>query len=186
MKVQFAGRCQSRPHATMQSDALARERRPLASPPGGGRHRCAKRGERDEPQTAAWLPTPRIPTRHHDAPARERRPPVGTAARSAANSAVLIEQGVRHSRRYGAPSSALVSRSRACRPETGAPLSRAILRSRGSRVGLHFHSKGGAALTLAGGGVVGAGFALPRDAGRRPALHVGVILRGWGCVGSQQ
>ena len=35
-------------------------------------------------------------------------------------------------------------------------------------MGLHFHSKGGAALTLAGGGVIGAGFALTRDAGRRP------------------
>ena len=33
--------------------------------------------------------------------------------------------------------------------------------------------------STAWGGVVGAGFALPRDAGRRPALHVGVILRGW-------
>ena len=48
-----------------------------------------------------------------DAPARERRPPVGTAPRSGASGAVLIEQGVRHSRRYGAPSSARVSRSRA-------------------------------------------------------------------------
>ena len=31
--------------------------------------------------------------------------------------------------------------------------------------------RGFAAVRLAGGGVVGAGFALPRDAGRRPALH---------------
>ena len=36
-----------------------------------------------------------------------------------------------------------------------------------------------AAVRLAGGGVVGAGFALPRDAGQRPALHVPAILRGW-------
>ena len=47
------------------------------------------------------------------------------------------------------------------------------------------HEKGGVALTLAGLGVIAAGFALPRDAGRRPALHVGAILRGWRCVGSQ-
>ena len=33
-------------------------------------------------------------------------------------------------------------------------------------------SREGADLTLAGRGVIGAGFALPRDAGRRPALHV--------------
>ena len=30
------------------------------------------------------------------------------------------------------------------------------------------HEKGGAALTLAGTGVIAAGFALPRDTGRRP------------------
>ena len=30
------------------------------------------------------------------------------------------------------------------------------------------HEKGGVALTLAGLGVIAAGFALPRDAGRRP------------------
>ena len=54
------------------------------------------------------------------------------------------------------------------------------------------HEKGGVALTLAGLGVTAAGLALPRDAGRRPALrenwpalHVGAILRGWRCVGSQ-
>ena len=33
------------------------------------------------------------------------------------------------------------------------------------------YEKGSAALTLAGPGVSGAGFALPRDAGRRPALR---------------
>ena len=33
------------------------------------------------------------------------------------------------------------------------------------------HEKGGVALTLAGLGVIAAGFALPRDAGRRPALQ---------------
>ena len=59
------------------------------------------------------------------------------------------------------------------------PCGRRHLDRWGSRVGLHFHSKGGAALTLAGGGVVGAGFALPRDAGRRPALQaVPALLRG--------
>ena len=78
-----------------------------------------------------------------------------------------------------------VSRSRAMPVGDRRSMLYAIRRSRGSRVGLHFHSKGGAALTLAGvallgrvsrsraivGGVVGAGFALTRDAGRRPALH---------------
>ena len=38
------------------------------------------------------------------------------------------------------------------------------------------HEKGGVALTLAGPGVIAAGFALPRDAGRRPALHVPALL----------
>ena len=38
MKMQFPGRCQSRPHATMQSDAQARERRP---PVGTARRRRA-------------------------------------------------------------------------------------------------------------------------------------------------
>ena len=38
-------------------------------------------GGRDEPQTAGWLPSRRIPKRHGDAQARERRPLVGTAAR---------------------------------------------------------------------------------------------------------
>ena len=74
-----------------------------------------------------------------------------------------------------------------CRSETGAPRLYAILPLWGSRVGLHFHSKGGAALTLAGGGVVGAGFALPRDAGRRPALRgctpsCPCGVRAWGCI----
>ena len=82
---------------------------------------------------------------HGDALERDLWPvlPVGagTAARSAANSAVLIEQGVRHSRRYGAPSSALVSRSRACRPEVGVPRAvpaiqrRSAIRRRSSEIG---------------------------------------------------
>ena len=58
--------------------------------PTSGRHSRAQRGGRDEPQTAGWLPSPRIPKRHAagetnlNAQARERRPLVGTAARSAA------------------------------------------------------------------------------------------------------
>ena len=51
------------------------------------------------------------------------------------------------------------------------PCGRRHLDRWGPRVGLHFHSKGGAALTLAGLRVIDAGFALPRDAGRRPALQ---------------
>ena len=49
-----------------------------------------------------------------------------------------------------------------CRSETGAPRPRDSAR---------LAMRGFAAVRLAGGGVVGAGFALPRDAGRRPALH---------------
>ena len=76
-------------------DAQARERRPLASSPGGGRHSRAQRGGRDEPQTAAWLPSRRIPRRHGDAQARERRPRSvggGTAARSAAGETNLKQR----------------------------------------------------------------------------------------------
>ena len=41
----------------------------------------------------------------------------------------------------------------------------------------------GAALMWAWRGVIGAGFALPRDAGRRPALQaVPALLRGWRCA----
>ena len=50
MKVQFPGGCTSRPHATMQSDALARERRPLGSSPGGARHSPPKAGGGKDPQ----------------------------------------------------------------------------------------------------------------------------------------
>ena len=42
--------------------------------PTSGRHSRAQRGGRDEPQTAGWLPSRRIPRRHGDAQARERRP----------------------------------------------------------------------------------------------------------------
>ena len=40
-------------------------------------------------------------------------------------------------------------------------------------------SREGADLTLEWHSVIGAGFALPRDAGRRPALHVPALLLGW-------
>ena len=50
----------------------ARKRRPLASSPGGARHRPAQRAK------------PRNAHRRDGAQARERRPPVGTAARRAA------------------------------------------------------------------------------------------------------
>ena len=51
-----------------------------------------------------------------------------------------------------------------CRPEASAPLSRAL------HAGWRYDVSA-AALTLAERGVIGAGFALPRDAGRRPALQ---------------
>ena len=66
--------------------------------------------------------------------------------------------GARHSRWRDGASSGRVSRSRAMRSETGAPAALVL--------GLWC-----AALTLAGWSVIGAGFALPRDAGRRPALQ---------------
>ena len=50
MKMQFPGRRQSRPHATMQSDAQARERRPLGSPPGGARHSPPQAGGGKDPE----------------------------------------------------------------------------------------------------------------------------------------
>ena len=58
-----------------------------------------------------------------------------------------------------------------CRSETGAP--------RRPRDSSRLAMRGFAAVRLAGGGVVGAGFALPRDAGRRPALHVPVLHAWW-------
>ena len=68
---------------------------------------------------------------------------------------------VRQSRWHGAVSSALVSRSRAM------PVGDRRSRPRGCS-GLAMRD---AAVTLAWRSVVGAGFALPRDAGRRPALQ---------------
>ena len=87
--------------------------------------------------------------------------------------------GWRHSRWLGAVLSALVSRSRAMPVGDrrsrrvghsrwlGAVLSVLVSRSRAMPVGDR-RSKEGGAFALAGRGVVGAGFALPRDAGRRP------------------
>ena len=49
-KRQFPGWCKSRPDATMQSGAQARERRPLASSPGGGRHSPPKAGGGKDPE----------------------------------------------------------------------------------------------------------------------------------------
>ena len=73
-----------------------------------------------------------------------------------------------------------------CRSETGAPLASAPLSRDPALSGTRREGTiptvgacAAAALTLAGGGVVGAGFALPRDAGRRPALQaVPALLRG--------
>ena len=48
------------PTSVWQSDAPARERRPLASSPGGGRHRCAQRSERDGPRTVGWSVQQRV------------------------------------------------------------------------------------------------------------------------------
>ena len=128
MKVQFPGWCTSRPHATMQSDALARERRPLV---GTARRRRAA----------------------------EQDPEFG------GGSLLGRDLGVqRH------PDGCVVRAFR-CAPRSGAdrrsafPCGRHHLDRWGSRVGLHFHSKGGAALTLAGPDVIGAGFALPRVPG---------------------
>ena len=70
----------------------------------------------------------------------------------------------------GAASLALVSRFRAM-PVGDRRSSRALSQS----------------LTLAGGGVIGAGFALPRDAGRRPALQAlsqSLTLAGGGVIGA--
>ena len=57
-----------------------------------------------------------------------------------------------------------------CRSETGAPCPRDS-----ARVAM----RGFVAVRLAGRGVVGAGFALPRDAGRRPALQAVPALHTW-------
>ena len=79
---------------------------------------------------------------------------------------------MRQSRWHGAASSALVSRCRAM------PVGDRRSRRRAcSRLAM-----GDAAVTLAWRSVVGAGFALPRDAGRRPALQVAALVCGWRCA----
>ena len=159
------------PTSVWHGDAPARERRPLASSPGGGRHRCAQRSERDGPRTVGWSVQQRVlqqgqwcrcgtsrqlavrgspacggrcrpevgvpsgprdfarggvllsaqktmaansvrcrrdgrcqsrphATMQSDAPARERRPLVGTAARSAANGTDLEQWGGPYSNGY--------------------------------------------------------------------------------------
>ena len=55
------GWCTSRPHATMQSDAQARERRPLGSSPGGARHSPPKAGGGKDPQFGGRPSRPRPP-----------------------------------------------------------------------------------------------------------------------------
>ncbi len=67
-------------------------------------------------------------------------------------------------------------------PEVGVPVPARHPFFRGSRVGLHFHSKGGAALTLAEPDVIGAGFALPRvpTGGRRSPACAPSVLTGVG------
>ena len=62
-----------------------------------------------------------------------------------------------------------MNRPRPCGPLCRAPPGEALMI--GSARSCGPHEKGGAALTLAGPGVIAAGFALPRDAGRRPALR---------------
>ena len=64
----------SRPHATVQSDVQARERRPLGSPPGGARHSPPQAGGREGPRVRGWFASRRHATVQSDAQARERRP----------------------------------------------------------------------------------------------------------------
>ena len=64
----------SRPHATVQSDAQARERRPLGSPPGGARHSPPQAGGREGPRVRGWFASRPHATVQSDVQARERRP----------------------------------------------------------------------------------------------------------------
>ena len=67
-KSSVPGWCTSRPHATMQSNALARERRPLGSSPGGARHSPPKAGGGKDPDFRGGSPLGRNPgiQRHPD------------------------------------------------------------------------------------------------------------------------
>ena len=90
----------------------------------------------------------------------ERRPPVGT--------------------RWPLASARRIGKWRRGSPLGTCPTGRTLVI--GSARSPRPHEKG-VALTLAGPGVIGAGFALPRDAGRRPAFQaVPALLRSWQCA----
>ena len=84
-----------------------------------------------------------------------------------------VGRGQRHQCWFRAPAR--------CRSETGAPWPAAPLRLVGARCNCIFTARGGVPLTVAGRSVMRAGFALPRDAGRRPALRRAPA--GMGCGG---
>ncbi len=111
--------------------------------------------------------------RHGGAQARERRPPVGTARRRRAD-------GVQLSYGVSPTSTTALVEVRAAVPTIPMFDVRPVRCASRSGAGPHREN-----WPLAWRSVVGAGFALPRDAGRRPALHVPVILRGWRYAGSQ-
>ena len=134
-------------------------------------------GGRDEPQTAGWLPSRRIPKRHGDAQARERRPLVGTAARSAAGETNLKQRdgpycNAYFSRSGGAGAGHPAGRQYVVRPP---PAGGADRRSAFPEPSPRFCSGGYASLA-------GLRPAMPVGGPHRenwPALHVPVILRGW-------
>ena len=109
------GWCTSRPHATMPSNALARERRPLASSPGGGRHSPPKAGGGKDPEFRGGSPLGRNRgvQRHPDGCVVHAFP---CASRSGADP---------HRQNW---------------PEVGVPVPARHLDCWGSHAGLHFHS----------------------------------------------
>ena len=130
-------RCESRPQATVQSDAQARERRPLV---GTARRRRAAGKDPEWPRRHEKVV--RHSRRQGSASSaqvsrsRACRPEVGVPLRPAPSGRLGFrraagkdpewprrhEKVVRHSRRQSSASSAQFSRSRACRPEVGVPL----------------------------------------------------------------
>ncbi len=136
----FAVKMPSRRDADNPDDVLARERRPVLPVGASHRHRPAQRGERAYPQP---------------------RRSAGTAWRADLWAVLPVGPGTR----WPPASARRIGKRRRGSPLGTCPTGRTLVI--GSARSPRPHEKG-AALTLAGPGIIGAGFALPRDAGRRP------------------
>ena len=130
------------------------------------RHPALRGTRREENHPDGWGLRRRGPAGRCAGPHRENWPEVGVPLRPAPSGPVGFTRGAAFSQQGwcgthvgGAPRHRRGFRAPArCRSETGAPCRRDSAR---------LAMRGFAAVRLAGGGVVGAGFALPRDRGQR-------------------